>query len=184
MGPVRAVLFPGGLLLLNWNEALYHVSQAKDVIIHSSTSRQPFKHLFQRGGTNSKPVCSSGCAIYALRKKELSKLDNHLENGIRAKHVPDGLYRILVGSGIIITKHAQLDGTSFPAIRSNTLVSKADYVVCEDVSIEHEVESTELVMGPSNDNSDVLLNDSVSEPLTGIPPHLSNLDGEIYSDAF
>ena len=111
----RTCLVEARLPLHYWSDALRHVVQARNIMIHSSTKESPYVKLFRSNPPYAKHMRPFGCRVlFQPITPKQSKFESRLVEGINLGHVSGGLYKIVTSSKIFVTKHCKFLEHEFP----------------------------------------------------------------------
>ena len=113
------------LPLTFWQHALEHVSKRRNVIVHSSTGKSPYTALFGTYPDYIGHMRPFGCRVLVQPVKgKLAKFERRLTEGVCLGHVDGGIYKMLISTGIIKTKHVRFFECEYPG----TTLLNMDYV--------------------------------------------------------
>lgn len=131
LSSARSCLLQAKLPVSFWSHAIKHVTACKNMLIHSTTGRVPYKDVFDRLSSDLHHVRPFGCrALYQPVAPRLKTFKPRLEQGINLGHTDGGIYKILTTTGIVRTKHVRMFETVFPG----TLQTEPDTQDVEDGS--------------------------------------------------
>ena len=170
LSAVRSVLIESNLPLSFWSEALEHACQCKNGMTPASTKQVPYERLFGVTNPHIKHIRPFGCkAFFAPNKKRLGKFESRAIHGINLGHVKGGIYKILCGNGVHVTKHVQFNELEFPGLSllntDNSLVPDgSDSDVEQEFYIPSYTEDSSSENTTDTNENDASDDDEIIEP--------------------